>query len=211
MKLGTVAASLGGASAASVAAAGGYHYLSSKNAIVSIKESLKGSRLISDLPSSSLTKQWQEEFKSAKEDISRDIEDLKGVTEEVDGGKKLESWCSRQMDLDSAKNADVLALVKKYCLVRSVSSQLSRNKKTLLGSGDEEKSKWQATYKKREERKTDRKDMGLQDAWNGKQEDKDLPKIKEWCSNHQDNDFIATEDLYTKLLKWCTVEGATEE
>ncbi|CBY93179.1 hypothetical protein HF1_11710 [Mycoplasma haemofelis str. Langford 1] len=205
MKLGTVAASLGGASAASVAAAGGYHYLSSKNP--SIQEVLKDSKLISGLSSDAVTKQWEEEFESAKTNIKT----LIGFNSEdkAEGGKALAKWCNDQMSLDSVKNEDVLKNVKNYCLVRSVSSQLSRLGKTLLGSSHT--TEWTTTYKKRKTQQTPRTDVGLDGNWNGDHETTELPTVKNWCSANSGKDFVAKEGLYEKVLKWCTQEGANEQ
>ncbi|AEG73472.1 hypothetical protein MHF_1234 [Mycoplasma haemofelis Ohio2] len=206
MKLGTVAASLGGASAAS-AAAGGY-YLYSKDTPVSIREALKDSKLISTLSGEALTKQWQEEFKSAKDDIKRDIRDLKDFTAEDDGGKKLESWCLKQMDLDSKKHDDTLQLVKKYCLVRDLASQLKRNNKSLIGKSQSDA--WGAVYEKRKSGKSTRADIGLSGAdWPESKQTEELPVIQKWCEDTIKESFLASEDKYNKLLKWCTEDGKT--
>ncbi|AEW45770.1 hypothetical protein MHC_04570 [Mycoplasma haemocanis str. Illinois] len=203
MKLGVVVASIGGAG---VAAVGGYHYWPSNSVFISIKDALKDSRLISDLPQASLVKQWQEEFKSAKGDIAKDIEELKGVTEDVDGGKKLEAWCSSKMNLDSKKNGDTLKLVKKYCLIRDLSSQLKRTNKSLLDKS--QSGEWEAVYKKRQEGKSVRADVGLSDTnWPESKQSEELSTIQKWCEDTSKEDFLASNEKYNKLLKWCTVDG----
>ncbi|CBY93153.1 hypothetical protein HF1_11450 [Mycoplasma haemofelis str. Langford 1] len=194
---------LGGAGAASASAAGGYYAFSSK--VVTIGEALKNKRFI---PTDN-SNQWTEEFKSDKENIQKSIGDLKDATDS-NGGSKLKDWCQKQLKLDAKKNPQSLELVGKYCLIRDLDSQLSRNKKTLL-TGDA--SGWAETYKKRKDKKTDRAAIGLSGQWVENQQEADLVKIKEWCSDTSKQDFLASDnnDKYTKLLKWCTKEGAQEE
>ncbi|AEW45790.1 hypothetical protein MHC_04670 [Mycoplasma haemocanis str. Illinois] len=204
MKLGVVAASLGSVSVASVAAVGGYYYIS-KN--LSIQEALKNEKLISSLSVDSVTKQWEEEFESSKTSIKSII----GFNsdDKVEGGKALAKWCNDQMSLDSVKNEGVLNNVRNYCLVRSVSSQLSRLGKTLLGTSNT--TEWSTTYKKRKTQKTPRTDVGLSGEWNGDHETQELPTVKNWCSSNSEKDFVSKEGLYEKVLKWCTKDGANEQ
>ncbi|CBY93151.1 hypothetical protein HF1_11430 [Mycoplasma haemofelis str. Langford 1] len=208
MKLGTAAASIGGASAASAAAVGGYHYLSQKETVISIREALKDAKLISTLTGDALTKQWVTEFKSAQNDIKEKIQELKSVTSEEDGGKKLESWCLKQMDLDSKKHSETLELVKKYCLIRDLASQLSRNKKVLLGKSQQ--SEWSALYKKHKGSSATRADVGLTgETWSENKENDELPVIQNWCEGTSKQDFLASDNdtKYNKLIKWCTADG----
>ncbi|AEG73553.1 hypothetical protein MHF_1317 [Mycoplasma haemofelis Ohio2] len=205
MKLGLAAASIGGASAVSVAAAGGYHFFSSRNE--SIQEALKNVRLISSLTGDALIKQWQEEFESDK----KDIKPLIGFTsdDKEGGGRALAKWCNDQMSLDSVKHPEGLKNVKSYCLIRTVSSHLSRHNKTLLNESNV--TEWQATYNQRKTKKTPKADIGMEnDDWSADNYTKELPTVKTWCSTNSVKDFLASEDLYTRVLKWCTKEGATE-
>ncbi|CBY93162.1 hypothetical protein HF1_11540 [Mycoplasma haemofelis str. Langford 1] len=210
MKLGS-SLLLGGASATS-AAAGGYYFLSSKGAI--IKEELKSFKLISNLDASAQVKQWQEEFKSDQESIKKAIPTLKDVSTPEDGGKKLGEWCSSQMDLDSKKHSDTFELVKKYCLIRDLSSQLKRNNKSVLGKGQD--SEWKAVYQQRKSKKSTRADVGITDTnWptNNDKDAEELLVIQAWCEKTEKEDFLASDNnsKYDKLLKWCTVDGKTAD
>ncbi|AEG73486.1 hypothetical protein MHF_1250 [Mycoplasma haemofelis Ohio2] len=177
----------------------------------SISDALKGRTLISSLKDDALTKQWEAEFESDKDAIKKLLGD--STLEKQQGGKKLSEWCVSKMSLDVNKNPEVFKNVENYCLVRSVASQLQRNKKTLLDVKSEDG--WSATYKQRQTRSTSRTDIGLTDSnWSGKTETADLPKVKAWCSSNSGGDFLASQEgdnsLYTKVLKWCTKDGATE-
>ncbi|AEG73476.1 hypothetical protein MHF_1238 [Mycoplasma haemofelis Ohio2] len=212
MKLGTVAASLGGASAASAAAVGGYHYILKKDTSISIRDALKESKLISSLPSESLVKQWQEEFKSDQENIKNSISILKDASTPEEGGRRLGEWCSSQMDLDSKEHSSIFELVKKYCLVRDLSSQLKRNKKSVLGKDQE--SEWKAVYQQRKTQQSTRADVGITDATWPSNNDKDAEEllvIQAWCEKTEKEEFLASDNnsKYDKLLKWCTVDGKT--
>nr|WP_014272836.1 hypothetical protein [Mycoplasma haemocanis] len=214
MKIGVVIASIGGASAVGVAAVGGYHYLSHKENSVSIRSSLKDFKLISTLTGEALTKQWVAEFKSATNDIKEKIEELKNVTDEAEGGRKLASWCSKQMDLDSRKYPETFELVKKYCLVRDLSSQLKRNNKSVLDRKQD--SDWKDVFQKRKTQKSTRSDVGIKDAtWptGNEKDDVDLLMIQTWCENTEKEEFLASDNnsKYDKLLKWCTADGKTLE
>ncbi|AEG73547.1 hypothetical protein MHF_1311 [Mycoplasma haemofelis Ohio2] len=199
-----VSLALGGASVAGTTALGGYYYLSSDNA--SIQTSLKGYRLISNLSREARAKQWEEELESDFSQISKDIPDLKGVSDKAAGGKKLEAWCSKQMSLNSKENSETLALVKKYCLVRSISNQLSRKGISLLG---DDEGQWKSTYGKRKSESSSRSDVNLEGEWQSATEEKDLPVIKSWCSSNRERDFIAADssNLYQRVLLWCTADA----
>ncbi|CBY93147.1 hypothetical protein HF1_11390 [Mycoplasma haemofelis str. Langford 1] len=194
---------LGGAGAASASAAGGYYAFSSKG--ITIKEALKDEQFIPEGD----TAQWGEEFKSDKENIKAAIKELSGV-DDNDGGIKLRDWCKQKMTLASEKNPQSLELVRKYCLIRDLASQLLRTGKNLLTEGSLE-SDWKATYTKRKSKANTRGDIGLAgDSWN---ETEDLVFIKSWCGTHSEEAFLASDNnsKYTKLLKWCTKEGAQTE
>ncbi|CBY93165.1 hypothetical protein HF1_11570 [Mycoplasma haemofelis str. Langford 1] len=203
MKLGSPAF-LGGASAAGIsAAAGGYYVMNSHG--TTIKEQLKDRKFI---PSSD-DALWTEEFKSDSANMKISIEALKDATD-FDGGSKLKSWCESQMELDSKKNSKSLELVEKYCLIRDLSSQLSRQNKTLL-VGSDSKEAWNATYSKRKTKTSTRADVGLQGTnWT---EDTDLPIIKSWCDENSKKEFSVSsqKDIYPKLVSWCTKEAANEQ
>ncbi|AEG73474.1 hypothetical protein MHF_1236 [Mycoplasma haemofelis Ohio2] len=112
------------------------------------------------------------------------------------------------MELDSKKNQESLKLVEKYCLIRDLASQLSRKGKTLLTSSSLA-TDWNNTYTKRKNKSTARADVGLDGAnWDNTQQETDLKKIKEWCEGTSKQDFLASEDKYEKLHKWCTKDGA---
>ncbi|AEG73464.1 hypothetical protein MHF_1226 [Mycoplasma haemofelis Ohio2] len=100
---------LGGAGAASASAAGGYYAFSSKG--ITIKEALKDEQFIPEGD----TAQWDEEFKSDKENIKAAIKELNGVADK-DGSIKLRDWCKQKMTLDSEKNTKSLELVSKEVL-----------------------------------------------------------------------------------------------
>ncbi|CBY93240.1 hypothetical protein HF1_12320 [Mycoplasma haemofelis str. Langford 1] len=199
---------LGGAAATSAAAFGGYHYLSSKE--TPIREVLKGSKLISDLPASVRAEQWGLELESDLENIKKSIPELKVISGKEDGIQKLSAWCSKSMELDSQKNEEVLSLAKKYCLIRNIESQLSRKGLTLLGEDGE---KWKATYNARKgSQKSKRSDVGLKGEWKDSNEEQDLATIKSWCASTREKDFLASdkEDLYVKSVMWCTEEGVAD-
>ncbi|AEW45785.1 hypothetical protein MHC_04645 [Mycoplasma haemocanis str. Illinois] len=177
----------------------------------SISDALKGRTLISSLKGDALTKQWEAEFESDKDAIKELLGD--STLEKQQGGVKLSEWCASKMSLDVNENQSVFKNVEKYCLIRNVASQLIRNKKTLLGAGQD--TDWKSTYDKRKNTSAKREDIGLTDSnWNGKTETEDLPKVKSWCASNSGGDFLASQEgensLYTKVLKWCTKEGATE-
>ncbi|CBY93144.1 hypothetical protein HF1_11360 [Mycoplasma haemofelis str. Langford 1] len=204
MKLGN-AVLLGGASVTGAsAAAGGYYALKPKG--ITIKEELQNRRFISE----SDTAQWDEEFKSDKENIKAVIKELSGV-DDKDGGIKLRDWCSKQMILEARKYSESLELVRKYCLIRDLASQLLRKGKTLLTS-DSSSEDWSNTYKYRKSKSTSRADVGLNDQWASDpntQETKDLEIIKAWCLKTSGEEFLASDKdaKYDKLHKWCTKEG----
>ncbi|AEW45764.1 hypothetical protein MHC_04540 [Mycoplasma haemocanis str. Illinois] len=203
MKLGIAVSLIGGASAA-----GGYYYLSHKEIPVSIRSSLKDFKLISTLTGDSLTKQWVAEFKSAKDDIKSEIEELKDVAGDDEGGRKLESWCSKQMDLEAKKYPETFELVKKYCLIRDLSSQISRNKKTLLRP--DQSSEWTSLYQKKKSGTATRADVGLGGTtWEADKEKDELPTIQNWCNKTSRESFLASDNdsKYNKLIEWCTSSG----
>ncbi|AEW45778.2 hypothetical protein MHC_04610 [Mycoplasma haemocanis str. Illinois] len=176
--------------------------------VKSIEEALKGRRLISSLPENSLTKQWEAEFESA----SNEIKNLLGNNSlnAQTGGVELSKWCSSKMSLNVDENMDVFKNVEKYCLIRSISSQLARKQKTLLK--EEQADEWKSTYKKRQDTTSKRADVGLSgDNWT---ENDDLSKVKAWCTSNSEQEFLAsqegTDSMYSKVLKWCTKEGANE-
>ncbi|AEW45806.1 hypothetical protein MHC_04750 [Mycoplasma haemocanis str. Illinois] len=177
-----------------------------KKEIKSIADSLEGRKLISSLVGEALTKQWEEEFESDVENIKTLLRDSSLV--KTTGGRILSKWCSEQMLLDADKNPEILKNVEKYCLIRSVSDQLSRKGKKLLGDGDQDG--WSKVYKKRKEKSTNRAEVGLQEVWKEDQESKELPIIKEFCSTNSSADFIdsGANSIYSKVLKWCTSDGA---
>ncbi|AEG73479.1 hypothetical protein MHF_1243 [Mycoplasma haemofelis Ohio2] len=202
--------------AGGAAATGAYltkdHWMPShEQKVKSIEEALKGRKLISSLEGNSLTKQWEAEFESD----SNEIKTLLGNSSlnSQTGGVELSKWCSSKMPLDVDKNQDVFEKVEKYCLIRSVASQLARKQKTLLKEG--QTSEWQATYKKRKDTSAKRSDLGLEgDSWTVDKQNEDLPKVKAWCTSNSEKEFLAspegTDSLYTKVLKWCTKEGVNE-
>ncbi|AEW45766.1 hypothetical protein MHC_04550 [Mycoplasma haemocanis str. Illinois] len=195
---------LGGAGVTCASAAGGYYVFSSKE--LTIEEEFSNRRFI-PLDNGD---QWIEEFKSDKENIKKSIGELKDATDE-NGGTQLRDWCQRQMKLNAKKNLKSFELVGKYCLIRDLASQLSRNKKTLL-TDTSLASDWTSTYQKRKDKNTDRAGVGLSEQWTNAQQDADLTKIKGWCSDTSKGDFLASDkEKYTNLLKWCTKEGAQEE
>ncbi|AEG73521.1 hypothetical protein MHF_1285 [Mycoplasma haemofelis Ohio2] len=177
--------------------------------VKSIRDSLKGRKLISSFVGEALTKQWEEEFDSDAENIKTLLKDTSLV--KTTGGTALSKWCSEQMPLDADKNPEILKNVEKYCLIRSVSDQLSRKGKKLLGEGDQDG--WSKTYKKRKEKSTNRAEVGLQETWKEDQESNELPTIKTWCSANSAADFTdsGADSIYTKVLKWCTEDGATTD
>ncbi|AEW45829.1 hypothetical protein MHC_04865 [Mycoplasma haemocanis str. Illinois] len=196
--------SVGGISAGAYLTQG--YWMPSKK-FKSIKDSLEEKKFISStLSGNSLIKQWEEEFESDKAAIEALLK--VGSLDKVAGGVALSKWCADQMTLDSEKNKGILENVKKYCLIRDISSQLKRKSKLLLDSSHT--SEWKTTYDKRKSASEKRSDVGLTDenTWN---EGDDLSKIKEWCSRNSEQEFLVSEqgtsDLYTKVLKWCTKEG----
>ncbi|AEW45760.1 hypothetical protein MHC_04520 [Mycoplasma haemocanis str. Illinois] len=194
---------LGGTGIASASAVGGYYVFRPK--AITIKQALKHKKFILE----SDIRQWEEEFKSDKENIKSEIKELNGV-DDKDGPTQLKSWCKQQMNLDLEKNPQSLELVKKYCLIRDLASQLLRTGKNLLtGSSSEED--WKSTYTKRKAKTNTRGDIGLTGSeW---KETEDLEFIKSWCGIHSKEDFLASDNnsKYTQLLKWCTKEGAQTE
>ncbi|CBY93174.1 hypothetical protein HF1_11660 [Mycoplasma haemofelis str. Langford 1] len=177
----------------------------------SISDALKGRTLISSLKDDTLTKQWEAEFESDKDAIKKLLGD--SALEKQQVGKKLSEWCVSKMSLDVNKNPEVFKNVENYCLIRSVASQLQRNKKTLLDVKSEDG--WVTTYEQRKKKTTNRSNIGLEGEWNKPPEQQqDLNAIKAWCSSNSGGDFLASQEgdnsLYTKVLKWCTKDGATE-
>ncbi|CBY93185.1 hypothetical protein HF1_11770 [Mycoplasma haemofelis str. Langford 1] len=177
--------------------------------VKTISDALKGKKLISSLSTSDLEKQWEEEFESDQETLKKLLGD--NNLDKSKGGKALSGWCANQMSLDVDKNQGTLKHVEKYCLIRSVASQLERKQKTLLKADQEQG--WKTTYDKRKSTTSKREDIGLTGTdWTGDKESEDLPKVKEWCSTNSFKDFLASDNgaLYTNVLKWCTTNGATE-
>ncbi|AEW45792.1 hypothetical protein MHC_04680 [Mycoplasma haemocanis str. Illinois] len=194
---------LGGASATGAAVAGGYYFVNSKGS--TIKDELKDRTFIS----STDIAQWDEEFKSDSKKIKESIKELADATDS-NGGIKLKNWCESQMELDAKKHPKSLELVGKYCLIRDLSSQISRKGKTLLGNNSPE-SEWKATYSKRQQKQTSRSEVNLSgSSW---AETTDLPLIKQWCDDIGKKEFLASNkgDFYSKLESWCTKEAASEE
>ncbi|AEW45795.1 hypothetical protein MHC_04695 [Mycoplasma haemocanis str. Illinois] len=174
-----------------------------------IANALQNRRLISSLQTSDLAKQWEEEFESDQETLKKLLGD--SSLDKSKGGKALSEWCDGKMSLDVDKNKEIFKNVEKYCLIRSVASQLERKQKTLLKENQEQE--WKSTYNKRKSTSSKRDDIGLNGAdWNTDKESEDLPKVKEWCAANSGKDFLASDnnDIYTKVLKWCTSNGATE-
>ncbi|CBY92322.1 hypothetical protein HF1_03140 [Mycoplasma haemofelis str. Langford 1] len=171
----------------------------------------KGSKLISDLSEQEgVNEQWTEEFKSDKEEIKK----LLGTSENGDeaGGRLLKAWCEGHISRDYSQTYKDLGKVEKYCLLRTIQSQLSRNKKKLLTSASADDGEWEATYNKRKEttsRSPRSQIEGLEGQWNGDTKAKDLPIIKAWCSKGAQDLFLAKKkDAYTNIENWCTKEGA---
>ncbi|AEW45782.1 hypothetical protein MHC_04630 [Mycoplasma haemocanis str. Illinois] len=172
-----------------------------------IEDSLKGRKLISSIANPK--KQWEAEFESAEQEIKSLLGDTSLNKE--NGGVKLSEWCDSKMSLDVDKNLDVLKNVEKYCLIRNISSQLSRKGKSLLKVDSEDG--WSSTYQKRKGDSSNRGDVALTNTanWDGANETNDIKEVKKWCSENSDKEFLASESeansLYTKVLKWCTKEG----
>ncbi|CBY93254.1 hypothetical protein HF1_12460 [Mycoplasma haemofelis str. Langford 1] len=173
----------------------------------SIRDSLEGKKLISTtLTGTALTKQWEEEFESDSDAIKSLLN--KSDLNKQTGGEALSKWCDDQMSLDAKGNEGVLAKVEKYCLVRSVSSQLSRKGKNLLGKDNS--SGWTTTYNKRKSANANRDVVGLTGGttWTSVNEGDDISKVKTWCSENSEKDFLVSEQgnssLYTNVLEWCT-------
>nr|WP_014272261.1 hypothetical protein [Mycoplasma haemocanis] len=174
----------------------------------------RGRLLISDLSlDDGIIEQWREEFKSDKDEIKR----LLNTTEdgEEKGGVLLKNWCDSQMKKDYLPSNKDLDKVEKYCLIRTIESQISRNKKTLLTDIEGDKSKWEATYDKRKSTTSlsPRSQIaGLDGEWKDKQNtrDTDLPIIKSWCKVKVGGFFLAKEKStsYTSVENWCTEQGA---
>ncbi|AEW45139.1 hypothetical protein MHC_01365 [Mycoplasma haemocanis str. Illinois] len=172
----------------------------------------KGSKLISDLSEKDgVNEQWTEEFKSDKEEIKK----LLGTSENGDeaGGRLLKKWCESHISKDYSQTYKDLDKVEKYCLLRTIQSQLSRNKKKLLGMDSSDDGEWEATYSKRKSTTnlSPRSQIkGLEGQWNGDTKDKDLPIIKSWCANGVKDLFLANKkEAYTTVENWCTKEGAS--
>ncbi|CBY93190.1 hypothetical protein HF1_11820 [Mycoplasma haemofelis str. Langford 1] len=187
-----------------------YWMPSKEKAPMSIRDSLKGALISSISDSAVAKKQWEAEFDSASDAI-KTLLNKNDLTTET-GGKALESWCSLQMPLNSHENQEVLANVEKYCLIRSVSSQLSRKNKNLLKVDVADG--WSETYqnRKKEQSSANRTSVGLSNPWQEGKEAEDLVVIKKWCSDNSEKEFRVsnqgTSDLYDNVLKWCTKEGA---
>ncbi|AEW45800.1 hypothetical protein MHC_04720 [Mycoplasma haemocanis str. Illinois] len=201
----------GGTVATGVYLTSDYWMSSKEGTMVSIKDSLKGKKLISSIADSEVAKkQWEAEFDSASDAI-KSLLNKSDLTSET-GGKALESWCSLQMSLNSHENKEVLSNVEKYCLVRSVASQISRKNKNLLKADVE--TGWSSTYQKRKaaQETSNRSSVGLSGAWQEGKETEELKIIKKWCSDNSEKEFLVSNkgnsDLYDNVLKWCTQEGA---
>ncbi|CBY92396.1 hypothetical protein HF1_03880 [Mycoplasma haemofelis str. Langford 1] len=201
-----------GGSAVATASAGGIYLGTKYFDSESIKSHLlkSGYKLISSLSENEESPQWEEEFKS---DIVK-IRALLNISESEDssGGVKLKAWCHEKMNLKYHENHDDLENVKKYCVIRTLENQLSRNSKTAL-TDRSDASKWSATYNKRKSTTslTPRNQIeGLTGEWSGSQESTDLPVIKQWCRQNLKRNFIVKKlgDQYKVIENWCTVEGA---
>ncbi|AEG72708.1 hypothetical protein MHF_0432 [Mycoplasma haemofelis Ohio2] len=173
----------------------------------------KGRLLISDLSvDEGVVQQWQEEFKSDKDEIKRLLNTAEDGEEK--GGILLKNWCDNQMKRGYSSTNGDLDKVEKYCLIRTIASQISRNKKTLLTSKEDDNSKWEATYDKRKTTSLSPRSQiaGLDGEWKDKQNtrDADLLIIKSWCQEKASGLFLAKEKstLYTPVENWCTEQGA---
>ncbi|OAL09781.1 hypothetical protein A6V39_04980 [Candidatus Mycoplasma haematobovis] len=145
--------------------------------------------------------QWDLEFKSDETTIKQEL----GA--HVTGGDKLEQECQKMLNSSSDVN---LVKAKKWCGIRSISNQLSRNKKTFLvadNSRDVE-AKWTATYGKRRTDVADMKKVGLTESWPDN-ENAGLAKVKEWCGKQVNVDYSVTNvETYEVTEAWCTEQGA---
>ncbi|AEW45195.1 hypothetical protein MHC_01645 [Mycoplasma haemocanis str. Illinois] len=180
------------------------------------RESIKGHllksgyKLISSLSKNEEAPQWEEEFKSDKLKIRA----LLNISEREDalGGDKLKEWCHGKMALKYSKDNEDLENVKKYCVIKTVKDQLSRNNKTALTDSSNE-SKWTSTYNQRKSTTdlTPRSQIeGLVGEWSGSQAAVDLPIIKQWCRQNLKKNFVVKKlgDQYKVIENWCTEEGA---
>ncbi|AEW45220.1 hypothetical protein MHC_01770 [Mycoplasma haemocanis str. Illinois] len=175
----------------------------------SVAEYLKSSgyKLIFFIENSDNVKlQFLEEFKSDRENIKL----LIGFTGSSDenGGKALEKWCSSKLNEEYSEHLGDLSGVKKYCVLRTIESQLSRNKKGVLSEGDA--SKWDQTYEQRKKTTTlsPRSQVGLNGDWTTPNKNTDLQTIKHWCKTQSQSYFLAHEKIYTNVYNWCTEDGS---
>ncbi|AEG72754.1 hypothetical protein HF1_04400 [Mycoplasma haemofelis str. Langford 1] len=205
------AAALGfGGAAATTGTYAGVYYM--KRERPSVAEHLKSSgyKLIFFIENSDNVKlQWKEEFKSDRENIKL----LIGFTGSSDenGGKALEKWCASRLNEEYSENLEGLEGVKNYCVLRTIDSQLSRNKKGILADNDSDK--WNKTYDKRKATTTlsPRSQIGLSGEWGQRNDSKnaDLPLIKDWCKTQSQSYFLAYQKTYTNVYNWCTEDGAS--
>ncbi|CBY92472.1 hypothetical protein HF1_04640 [Mycoplasma haemofelis str. Langford 1] len=204
------------AAASGIGATGAYAgslYLSNKTTIAS-QLTKDGHVLISSITNKEHSKQqWEAEFESDEQNIKTLI-GFNG-NGKVLGGTALEEWCSSKLKENYSETYKDLKGIKSYCVVRSITSQLSRKGTSVLTESSGDSTKWSSTYGKRKTtpKKTPRSQIeGLEGTWSqSHEENKDLEKIKAWCNKKSQALFYAHESTYDQVYNWCTEGGAKIE
>ncbi|OAL09795.1 hypothetical protein A6V39_05050 [Candidatus Mycoplasma haematobovis] len=150
--------------------------------------------------------QWTAEFESD----SAKIQATWGT--EIKDGETLKTKCGKVMSSDSEKNKEDIENVKKWCGIRSISSQLERKGKKFLVNSKEDAGtltgKWTATYNKRKENQTSRATLGLSGTWPSTDQN-EIERVKALCREKGNSDFLVKDNvIYTAIENWCTEEGA---
>ncbi|AEW45850.1 hypothetical protein MHC_04970 [Mycoplasma haemocanis str. Illinois] len=183
-----------GVGAAGGGLAGGIHLLKSTS---TIQDQLESFELISSLHPSKTDAQWNAEF-------TLDSEKIKEVIPLVNSGQELKKWCSESLKKKSKGNDDLIAKVKRWCVVGTIEERLSRKKnKTFIL--DTEDSEWEKIYNSNTTG-SDRKAIGLDENKNdSSKKDSDKQAIRSFCTKEKGNKFLAeTKTTSADMVeKWC--------
>ncbi|CBY92452.1 hypothetical protein HF1_04440 [Mycoplasma haemofelis str. Langford 1] len=192
-------AALAGTAAVGTGGALAFSQYSTKipNTVAYHLENTKKLRLISSLSTSEVDAQWTEEYKLNKEEIKKVIQGIDG--NDSNGGTKLKEWCESQLSKDFKSDSD-LSKEEKWCTIGKISQRIPKGKTIISG----ESTSWTSVYDSQSQ-KEDRSKLKLAETKDGNTKNDDLSKIKKFCEDTKDKDFLASkkEDEYDLFIKWC--------
>ncbi|CBY92488.1 hypothetical protein HF1_04800 [Mycoplasma haemofelis str. Langford 1] len=160
-------------------------------------EKIKNLKLITSLPSSEVNVQWIEEYNIDKEAIKKVLTEIN--SDDSNGGAKLREWCESQISKEFKGNED-LSKVERWCTIGKISHRIPSGKNLISGGA----SAWTSIYDSSTPLKHKDK-LQLLDSQESNDKDNNLAKVKKFCEETKDKDFLASKkaDEYDVFIEWC--------